>query len=85
MHIFPRLQLLNEELREAKSAKMKMNVMPDTETSSLQSSPQNHLPQSLPDTAASAHKASSTFPVAPSQSSPPASAKPQLGCLIPVT
>lgn len=85
MHVyFSCLQLLNKELREAKSAKMKTNVMPDTETSSLQSSPQNHLPQSLPDTAASAQKASSALPVAPSHSSPPASAKPHLGCLIPV-
>lgn len=81
---FPsRLQLLNKELREAKSAKMKMSVMTDTEPSSLQSS-QNHLPQSLPDTAASAQKASSALPVAPTHSSPPASVRPHLGCLIPV-
>lgn len=84
MHIFSLLQLLNKELREAKSAKMKTNVTPDTQTSSLQSSHQNHLPQSLPDTAASAQKASSALPGAPSaDASPPASAKPHLGGLIP--
>lgn len=82
---FSHLQLLNKELREAKSAKMKTNVTPDRETSSLLSSPQNHLPQSLPDTAASAQNSSSALPVAPSaHASPPASAKPHLGWLIPV-
>uniref|UniRef100_A0A674PP59 Euchromatic histone-lysine N-methyltransferase 1b n=1 Tax=Takifugu rubripes TaxID=31033 RepID=A0A674PP59_TAKRU len=51
---------------------MKTNVTPDTQTSSLQSSHQNHLPQSLPDTAASAQKASSALPGAPSaDASPP--------------
>lgn len=84
MHIFSHLQLLNKELREAKSAKMKTNVIPDTQTSSLQSSHQNHLPQSLPDTAASAQKASPALPVAPpADASPPASAKPHLGRLMP--
>lgn len=74
------LQLLNKELREAKSAKMKTNVTLDTQTSSLQSSHENHLPQSLPDMAASAQKASSALPVAPSTDvSPPAPTKPHLG------
>lgn len=79
-YFFSHLQLLNKELREAKSAKMKTNVTPDTQTSSLQSSHENHLPQSLPDTAASAQKASSALPVAPSTDvSPPAPTKPHLG------
>lgn len=80
MHIFSHLQLLNKELREAKSAKMKTNVTPDIQTSSLQPSHENHLPQSLPDMAASAQKASSALQVAPSaDASPPAPAKPHLG------
>ncbi|XP_056873989.1 histone-lysine N-methyltransferase EHMT1 isoform X2 [Takifugu flavidus] len=80
--VSPAQKLLNKELREAKSAKMKTNVTPDTQTSSLQSSHQNHLPQSLPHTAASAQKASSALPGAPSaDASPPASAKPHLGSI----
>lgn len=80
MHIFSHLQLLNKELREAKSAKMKTNITPDIQTSSLQPSHENHLPQSLPDMAASAQKASSALPLAPSaDASPPAPAKPHLG------
>lgn len=84
MHFGPcHLQLLNRELREAKSAKMekmKMNVTPDAETSVQQSPAQNHLPQSPPDTPASAQTASSVPPAAPAaHAAPPPPAKLHLG------
>uniref|UniRef100_A0A3B5BFZ6 Euchromatic histone lysine methyltransferase 1 n=1 Tax=Stegastes partitus TaxID=144197 RepID=A0A3B5BFZ6_9TELE len=49
--VSPAQKLLNRELREAKSAKMeKMDTAPDAQHSPQQSSTQNHLPQSSPDT-----------------------------------
>lgn len=85
MHFGPcHLQLLNQELREAKSAKMekmKMNVTPNAEASLQQSPAQNHLPQSPPDTPASAQMASSVPPAAPAAhaAGPPPPAKLHLG------
>lgn len=77
------LQLLNKELREAKNAKMekmKTSVASDPESSSPQSSVQNHLPQSPPDTPAPAQTPSSVSPAPPAaQAAPPSSAKLHLG------
>uniref|UniRef100_A0A7N6C4J5 Euchromatic histone-lysine N-methyltransferase 1b n=1 Tax=Anabas testudineus TaxID=64144 RepID=A0A7N6C4J5_ANATE len=55
--VSPAQKLLNRELREAKSAKMEKTetqVASDTQKSSQQAFLQNHLPQSPPDTPASA-------------------------------
>ncbi|XP_028273686.1 histone-lysine N-methyltransferase EHMT1 isoform X2 [Parambassis ranga] len=89
--VSPAQKLLNRELREAMSAKLEKkdsHVAPGVQKSSQQSSAQNHLPQSLPDTPASAQTASSASPApqppahaepaAPSASAP-APAKLQLG------
>lgn len=72
-------QLLNRELREAKSAKMekmKTNVAPEAEASSQQPSAQNHLPQSPLDTPASAQTASSSSPAAPAAQAAPSAPSP---------
>uniref|UniRef100_A0AAX7UIY6 Euchromatic histone-lysine N-methyltransferase 1b n=1 Tax=Astatotilapia calliptera TaxID=8154 RepID=A0AAX7UIY6_ASTCA len=94
LNAFATLQLLNRELREAKSAKMESHVAPDLQKSSPQSPSQNHLPQSPPDTPSSAQTASSASPApvpppqpppapaeraAPSASPAPVQAKLQLG------
>ncbi|XP_022063885.2 histone-lysine N-methyltransferase EHMT1 isoform X1 [Acanthochromis polyacanthus] len=75
--VSPAQKLLNRELREAKSAKMEKmetHAAPDVHKSSQQSSTQNHLPQSSPDTPASAQTASSASP-APPPPPPPAPAE----------
>ncbi|XP_072227571.1 histone-lysine N-methyltransferase EHMT1 isoform X2 [Leuresthes tenuis] len=84
--VSPAQKLLNRELREAKSAKMETQVASDVQKSSRQSSAQNHLPQSPPDTPASMQTASTASPAAPTEPAaplappaPPASAKLQLG------
>ncbi|XP_047426015.1 histone-lysine N-methyltransferase EHMT1 isoform X2 [Mugil cephalus] len=88
--VSPAQKLLNRELREAKSAKvekMETQPAPDVQKPSQQSSAQNHLPQSPPDTPASAQSATSASPAppplpapaAPSTSPAPAPAKHQLG------
>uniref|UniRef100_UPI0037E77919 histone-lysine N-methyltransferase EHMT1 isoform X2 n=1 Tax=Semicossyphus pulcher TaxID=241346 RepID=UPI0037E77919 len=81
--VSPAQKLLNRELREAKNAKMEKietNISPDAQKSSQQSSAQNHLPQSAPDTPASAQTASLTTPApspaAASPAAPAASAAP---------
>ncbi|KAG7240828.1 hypothetical protein INR49_023402, partial [Caranx melampygus] len=90
--VSPAQKLINRELREAKSAKMEKvetHIAPDVQKSTQQSSSQNHLPQSQPDTPASAQTASSTSPAplptaappAPSAPSAPALNKIQLGAL----
>lgn len=65
------LQLLNRELREAKSAKTETRVEP-----SQQPSAQNHLPQNSPDSPASAPTASSPVPPA-APATPPAPPAPE--------
>ncbi|XP_069561835.1 histone-lysine N-methyltransferase EHMT1 isoform X1 [Brachyistius frenatus] len=74
--VSPAQKLLNRELREAKSAKIETRVAPDVQKSSQQSSVQNHLPQSPPDTPASAQTASSPSPAAPTPSAPAEPAEP---------
>ncbi|XP_069370216.1 histone-lysine N-methyltransferase EHMT1 isoform X3 [Paralichthys olivaceus] len=79
--VSPAQKLLNRELREAKSAtveKMETNVAPD-EQKTLQQSSQNHLPQSPPETPASAQTTSSASPAPPPTPAPPAPTKLQLG------
>lgn len=73
-HPFFHLQLLNRELREAKSAKMEKmetHVVPEAQTSSQQSSAQNHLPQTPSDMPASAQTASASSPTPPPPAAPP--------------
>ncbi|KAM4527978.1 histone-lysine N-methyltransferase EHMT1 isoform 2-T2 [Odontesthes bonariensis] len=78
--VSPAQKLLNRELREAKSAKMETQVASDVQKSSRQSSAQNHLPQSPPDTPASTQTASTASPAAPTEPAAPAApAKLQLG------
>ncbi|XP_040915268.1 histone-lysine N-methyltransferase EHMT1 [Toxotes jaculatrix] len=77
--VSPAQKLLNRELREAKSAKMEKmetQVAADVQKSSQQSSSQNHLPQSPPDTPASAQTASSASPAPPPTPAPPAAPAP---------
>ncbi|XP_044029191.1 histone-lysine N-methyltransferase EHMT1 isoform X2 [Siniperca chuatsi] len=72
--VSPAQKLLNRELREAKSAKMEKmetRVTDDVLKSLQQSSAQNHLPQSPPDTQASARTASPA-PAAPEAPEAPA-------------
>uniref|UniRef100_A0A8C2ZSD0 Euchromatic histone-lysine N-methyltransferase 1b n=1 Tax=Cyclopterus lumpus TaxID=8103 RepID=A0A8C2ZSD0_CYCLU len=72
------LQLLNRELREAKSAKMEKmetHAAPDAQKSSQQPSAQNHLPQSPPVSSASPTPPAPPAPEGPPK--PPASAAPQ--------
>ncbi|XP_035040196.2 histone-lysine N-methyltransferase EHMT1 isoform X1 [Hippoglossus stenolepis] len=79
--VSPAQKLLNRELREAKSAtveKMETNVAPDVQKPSQQPS-QNHLPQSPPETPASAQTTSSSSPAPPPTPAAPAPAKLQLG------
>ncbi|XP_075935606.1 histone-lysine N-methyltransferase EHMT1 isoform X3 [Anarhichas minor] len=88
--VSPAQKLLNRELREAQSAKMEKmetHVVPDAQKPSQQPSAQNHLPQSPPETPASAQTASPAPPAAPATPpapedppappAPPASAAPQ--------
>nr|XP_033502837.1 histone-lysine N-methyltransferase EHMT1 isoform X1 [Epinephelus lanceolatus] len=75
--VSPAQKLLNRELREAKSAKMEKKETPvaaDAQRSSQQSPAQNHLPQSPPNTPASAQTASSSASPAPpaAPATPPA-------------
>ncbi|KAM3600361.1 uncharacterized protein V6R79_022076 [Siganus canaliculatus] len=73
--VSPAQKLLNKELREAKNAKHEKkdaHVTPDAERSSQQNPVQNHLPQSPPDTPASARTAPSDSPAPP----PPADPQP---------
>uniref|UniRef100_A0A3Q1IN21 Euchromatic histone-lysine N-methyltransferase 1b n=1 Tax=Anabas testudineus TaxID=64144 RepID=A0A3Q1IN21_ANATE len=77
--VSPAQKLLNRELREAKSAKMEKTetqVASDTQKSSQQAFLQNHLPQSPPDTPASAETASSASPAPPPNAAPPATPVP---------
>nr|XP_029133597.1 histone-lysine N-methyltransferase EHMT1-like isoform X1 [Labrus bergylta] len=82
--VSPAQKLLNRELREAKNAKMEKtdtHVSPDAQKSPQQSSVQNHLPQSRPDTpasaqTASAQTASSTTPAPPPAIPPPSATAP---------
>ncbi|XP_041666969.1 histone-lysine N-methyltransferase EHMT1 isoform X2 [Cheilinus undulatus] len=72
--VSPAQKLLNKELREAKMAKMEKmdtHVAPETHKPSQQCSVQNHLPQSPPDTPATAQTASSTTPAPPPAAAPP--------------
>lgn len=65
------LQLLNRELREAKSAKMETHVEPDVQKSTKDTSAQHHLPQNPTDTPASEQTASSASPATPTESATP--------------
>ncbi|XP_030292441.1 histone-lysine N-methyltransferase EHMT1 isoform X2 [Sparus aurata] len=72
--VSPAQKLLNRELREAKSAKMEKmetHVVPEAQTSSQQSSAQNHLPQTPSDMPASAQTASASSPTPPPPAAPP--------------
>ncbi|XP_074546297.1 histone-lysine N-methyltransferase EHMT1 isoform X2 [Halichoeres trimaculatus] len=72
--VSPAQKLLNKELREARNAKLKKmdtHVAPDAQKSSQQSSTQNHLPQSTPETPASAQTAPSAAPAPSATPAPP--------------
>ncbi|XP_007575890.1 histone-lysine N-methyltransferase EHMT1 isoform X5 [Poecilia formosa] len=66
--VSPAQKLINKELRQANSVKSESPVAPDVEKSSPPPPP-NHLPQSPPETPASAHTAS---PAAPTEPAAPA-------------
>ncbi|AWP14950.1 putative histone-lysine N-methyltransferase EHMT1 [Scophthalmus maximus] len=70
--VSPAQKLLNRELREAKSANVEKTETSASETPSRRSPSQNHLPQSQPDTLASAQTASaSASPAPPPTAAPP--------------
>lgn len=74
------LQLLNRELRQAKSANLESQLVPDAQSSSQPPSLLNHLPLSPPDGPASAQTASPAAPTKPAApSASPAPAKLHLG------
>ncbi|XP_015228677.1 PREDICTED: histone-lysine N-methyltransferase EHMT1 isoform X3 [Cyprinodon variegatus] len=69
--VSPAQKLINRELKQANSAKLESPVAPDVQKSSQPSPASNHLPQSPPETPASAHTASSVSPAAPTEPAAP--------------